>query len=186
MSLVQVQGNASGTGTLTIAAPNTNSNFTLTLPEVTGTFLTNKTAGTVLQVVSTTKTNTFSSTSTSFVDITGFSVSITPTNSSSKILVFGHITASAGIILVISGFAQLVRDSTAIGNGAYGIAVNSVGNNDFTTQFSFNYLDSPATTSATTYKIQFKGDTGTTWYINRPVNRDFACSSTITAMEIAA
>ena len=142
--------------------------------------------GSVLQVLSTTKTDTFSSASTSFVDITGFSVSITPTSSSSKILVFGHITASAGIITVISGFAQLVRDSTAIGNGAYGIAVNAVGNNDFTTQFSFNYLDSPATTSATTYKIQFKGDTGTTWYINRPVNRNFACSSTITVMEVAA
>lgn len=38
MSLVQISGNASGTGTLTIAAPNTNSNFTLTLPELTGTF----------------------------------------------------------------------------------------------------------------------------------------------------
>jgi hypothetical protein len=39
MSLVQVQGNVSGTGTLTIAAPNTNSNYTLTLPENTGTLI---------------------------------------------------------------------------------------------------------------------------------------------------
>jgi hypothetical protein len=38
MSLVQIQGNASGTGTLTIAAPNTNTNRTLTLPDGTGTF----------------------------------------------------------------------------------------------------------------------------------------------------
>jgi hypothetical protein len=141
--------------------------------------------GTVLQVASTTKTDTFSSTSTSFVDITGFSVSITPTNSSSKILVFGHITASAGLQSVITGYAQLVRGSTAIGNGAYGIALNNVGDSSFTTQFSFNYLDSPATTSATTYKVQFKGDAAT-WYINRPSARDFACSSTITVMEIAA
>jgi len=37
MSLVQIQGNASGTGTLTIAAPNTNSNYTLTLPQTTST-----------------------------------------------------------------------------------------------------------------------------------------------------
>lgn len=39
MSLVTIQGNASGTGTLTIAAPNTNSSFTLTLPAATGTFV---------------------------------------------------------------------------------------------------------------------------------------------------
>ena len=39
MSLVTIQGNASGTGTLTIAAPNTNSNFTLTLPAATTTFV---------------------------------------------------------------------------------------------------------------------------------------------------
>jgi hypothetical protein len=41
MSAVQIQGNASGTGTLTIAAPNTNTNQTLTLPDLTGTFMVN-------------------------------------------------------------------------------------------------------------------------------------------------
>ena len=40
MSAISLQGNASGTGTLTVAAPNTNTNRTLTLPDVTGTFLT--------------------------------------------------------------------------------------------------------------------------------------------------
>lgn len=39
MSLVKVSGNASGTGTLTIAAPNTNSDYTLTLPTNTGTLI---------------------------------------------------------------------------------------------------------------------------------------------------
>ena len=39
MSLVTIQGNASGTGTLTVAAPNTNSSFTLTLPAATTTFV---------------------------------------------------------------------------------------------------------------------------------------------------
>jgi hypothetical protein len=48
MSLVQVQGNASGTGTLTIAAPNTNSNYTLTLPQTTGTLM----AGNQIQSIS--------------------------------------------------------------------------------------------------------------------------------------
>lgn len=141
--------------------------------------------GAVLQVVSTTKTDTFSSASTSYIDITGFNVSITPKSSSSKILVFGQLTSSAGLQNVVSGFAQLVRDSTVIGNGAAGIAINNSGDSYFTTQFCFNYLDSPATTSTITYKVQFKGD-GVTWYINRPSARELISSSTITVMEIAA
>jgi len=43
MSLVKIQGNASGTGEFTIAAPNSNTNHTLTLPDNTGTFLTSAT-----------------------------------------------------------------------------------------------------------------------------------------------
>jgi hypothetical protein len=90
MSLVAISGNASGTGTLTIAAPNTNSDFTLTLPENTGTLISTKSAGTVLQVVSTVKTNTFSTSSASPVDITGLSVSITPSSATSQILVMNE------------------------------------------------------------------------------------------------
>jgi len=45
MSIVKVQGNISGTGTLTIAAPNTNSDFTITLPAASGTLATTETAG---------------------------------------------------------------------------------------------------------------------------------------------
>ena len=57
-------------------------------------------AGSIIQVVSTTKTDTFSTTSTSFSDVTGFSVSITPTSTSSKIMVMasaqvGNSSASA-------------------------------------------------------------------------------------------
>ncbi len=87
MSQVAISGNASGTGTLTIAAPNTNSNFTLTLPTNTGTLLSTKSAGTVLQVVNATYSTQLSTTSTSYVD-TGLSASITPTSATSKILIF--------------------------------------------------------------------------------------------------
>jgi hypothetical protein len=149
---------------------------TVTLPAGVG--------GKVLQVVSTTKTDTFSSSSTSFIDITGYSVSITPTNSSSKILIIGVLTASAGLQANITGYAQLVRNSTAIGNGTNGLATQNAGEQDFTTQWNYNYLDSPSTTSATTYKIQFKGD-GQTWYVNRPKNTSTVGASTITVMEIA-
>jgi hypothetical protein len=48
MSLVAISGNASGTGTLTIAAPNTNSNFTLTLPQNTGTLISTASTGQVI------------------------------------------------------------------------------------------------------------------------------------------
>ena len=47
MSQVKISGNASGTGILTVAAPNTNSNYTLTLPAETGTMLTS--VSTVIQ-----------------------------------------------------------------------------------------------------------------------------------------
>ena len=162
MSLVAISGNASGTGTLTIAAPNTNSNYTLTLPTNTGTLISTASngqvipkaalpAGSVLQVVSTTKTDTFSSASSSFIDVTGFSVSITPSSSSSKILVFGYVTGSLGLQASITGYGQLVRNSTAIGNGADGLAHNNAADSSFTTQWSFNYLDSPATTSSTLF-----------------------------------
>jgi hypothetical protein len=50
---------------------------------------------------------------------------------------------------------------------------------------SFNFLDSPATTSATTYKIQVKTNSGTV-YLNRRLSTDTASTSTITVMEIAA
>jgi hypothetical protein len=63
---------ASGTGIFTIASPNSNTNCTLTLPDNAGTIITSGTAGTVLQVVSTTKTDTFSTaSSSSLVDVTG-------------------------------------------------------------------------------------------------------------------
>jgi len=193
MSKVSITGNVSGTGTLTIAAPNTNTDRTLTLPDNAGTILTSSSSiitsqlpsGSVLQVVSTTKTDTFSTASTSFVDITGFSVSITPTSASSKILVFGNLTSSAGLEAVITGYAQLVRGSTAIGNGSSGLATHNSANNAFTVAWPFSFLDSPATTSATTYKVQVKGD-GATFYINTPSVRTLVGSSTITVMEIAA
>jgi hypothetical protein len=111
MSLLAVQGGATGTGTVTLLAPVTNTNRTLTLPDETDTVagiaatqtLTNKSivatqltgtvpaarlpAGSVLQVVSTVKTDTFTTVSSSYVDVTGLSVSITPTSATSKILV---------------------------------------------------------------------------------------------------
>lgn len=152
--------------------------------------------GAVLQVVQTVKTDTFSTNSGSFTDITGMSVSITPKFSTSKILVLNTIAigGSAADQLTL----RLVRDSTAIfiGNAAgnrslgfYGIDTNAIGVTAVLPQ-TISYLDSPATTSAITYKIQ--GKTGSSlWYVNRSSSDDdqvyrTRTASSIIVMEIAA
>jgi hypothetical protein len=155
----------------------------------------NMPAGSVLQVVSTAKTDTFSSTTTNaFTDITGLSVSITPTSSSSKIMVFASVQ---GINVSSNAYFRLVRNSTAIGVGnADGsrsqVSSSNVFNNGTNAMegSTFQFLDSPSTTSSTIYKIQFITDLGTT-LINRTSgdsNNLFIgrSQSTITVMEIAA
>jgi hypothetical protein len=153
--------------------------------------------GSVLQVVSAIKTDTSSTSSTTFGDISGLSVSITPTSSSSKILVFLNVDGSndAGGMAV-----RLVRDSTAIaigtaasGNQTNTTLTNYYNNTDANSHRSsgITFLDSPATTSATTYKAQFRVGTSGNGYINRSTGTDNAAYnmyavSTITVMEIAA
>jgi hypothetical protein len=146
--------------------------------------------GTVLQVVSTTKNDIFSSSSTSFTDITGLSVSITPTSASSKILVLvsSNYGTGGGSQLFM---ANLVRGSTNIATpnntgltySATAVAYQTT--SDQVANYSMNFLDSPATTSATTYKVQAKV-TGSTFYVNGRNSADLNSVSTITVMEIAA
>jgi hypothetical protein len=148
--------------------------------------------GSVLQVVSTAKTDAFSTSSSTFVDLTGMSVSITPSSSSSKIMVFCNMPivgtdASSG-----AGFA-LNRNGTLINQGTGGTSQNVIAvcywiaTNNTYGGTSFSYLDSPATTSVLTYKIQMLASSSTTVYINRRASDTyFGSSSTITVMEIAA
>jgi len=151
--------------------------------------------GAIVQIKSTAKTDTFTTTSTSLVDVTGLSVSITPTSASNKVLVIAHLSMSAG------GASDppfaILRDSTQIALGdAAGSrlrrtsgASNSSSNGVQTTSMTF--LDSPATTSATTYKIQTQQIVGQqTTCINRSVTDTDSTSysrliSTITVMEVA-
>jgi hypothetical protein len=151
--------------------------------------------GSVLQVVSATKTDTFSTTSAgSWIDVTGLSVSITPSSSSSKILVLYDTMIGPQD----TGFVRIVRDSTAIkqGDAAGGRIRTTVGslspggNADKSAPCAGNYLDSPASTSALTYKIQVQNYTGTL-VVNRSYNDSDASysgrgASTITVMEISA
>ena len=155
--------------------------------------------GKVLQVVSATKADTFSSTAASPTDITGISASITPSANTSKILVLvtlGRVDSSAANNVAF----RLLRDSTVIGGGtAVGNRLSSIisigisgTNNGVPATASF--LDSPASTSSLTYKIQGWNDTTSrTFFINRsnndPDNAEAGSSrtsSTITLIEIGA
>lgn len=162
--------------------------------------------GKVLQVVSTTKTDTFTTSSglPTYVDVTGLSVSITPQKSTSKILVLGSI--NVGWDANRGAYVRLVRGSTAIAIGdsagsrtqatfmtTFDDFISSSGGARWNLNGAINFLDSPATTSATTYKLQIAGDgsDGTNVYVNRTGNDGDAAASgrtvsTITVMEIAA
>ena len=134
-----------------------------------------------------------------FVDITGLSVSITPTSNTSKIMIFAQVSASLGADNILA--LRLVRDSTAIGvgtsvssrvaasGGAYfGTAVMSSSSTQW--QNPMQFLDSPATTASTTYKIQVTSNAnGQVVYINRSSSDadsigQFRGVSTITVMEV--
>lgn len=151
--------------------------------------------GKVLQVVSTTKTDTFSTTSGTFVDVTGLSVNITPAVATSKILVI------ASFMRGVSGDAftwfNLVRDSTSIAIG------DAAGSRKRTSDSLYagsgaqhmlrgniTHVDSPNTTSQVTYKVQTATEAGTV-YVNRTGSDSDAAAqprmvSSITAIEIGA
>lgn len=138
--------------------------------------------GKLLQVVSTTKTDAFSSSSSSFVDITGLSATITPSSTSSQILVFASVYGSHSDTMLF----QLLRDSTGIGNGASGFAMGRFAATNEGGTFGINHLDSPSSTSSLTYKVQGRLGGGSTWYVNRrAADTSLTLSSSITVMEIA-
>lgn len=212
MSKIALTGNASGTGTFTLASPNSNSNYQLDLPAESGTIVTsvsglnatNLTSGTipkarmyagaVLQVLQTTKTDTFSSSSATWVDITGLSVSITPSSASNKVLIIGVVQAVNGT--TTGSVIRLMRDSTAIsqatstGNRQSGSSTELfTGRSDNYFSSVATYLDSPATTSAVTYKIQILPNSYAA-YVNRSVADTDSTGysrgvSYITVMEVA-
>ena len=211
MSIVLV-GSTSGSCTLQEQA--VAGTTVLTLPTTSGTVLTSASSiptsqltgsvtrsqlptGSVLQVVQATKTDSFTTTSTSFTTPTGLSLSITPSSSSNKILIFANIgfeiSGDAG-----HGYGSIRRDSTDIfiGDAAGSrpratFAQNNSGGNG-TVAFSMAYLDSPSTTSSTSYSINVRSSNGTTVFVNRSVRDnngtdfDGRTVSSIIAMEIAA
>lgn len=157
--------------------------------------------GGVLQVVSTFKNDVFSASLAggSFTDITGFSATITPTSTSSKILVLANFGLSASSPAVAS---RLLRNGTLISNGAVSgsrvsassPSVSNAGDGNRGVPTSISFLDSPATTLAVTYKLQIgaieSSGTFTAFFNTSGSDGDFSyiarMGSSITLMEIAA
>lgn len=141
-------------------------------------------AGQVLQVVNASTTTQSTSSSTSFTDATGFTATITPKFATSKILVMigangcfkntGNANSALNLKLLKNG-SDLVAWTTYV-------AVTNLSGQNYVGSNVLNYLDSPATTSALTYKVQFANQVAASFVaINQ--NND---TSTITLMEIAA
>ena len=138
----------------------------------------------IKQTVVTVDTFTTSSQNTA-VDITGLNVTITPTRSDSKILVSGTInhnvdTACACIWILLRGSTEIPTNSEPDISGICAATFNANRANTI----SFEYLDSPATTSATTYKVQVYLRDSTTYQLNRRVNT-YNAASTLTAKEVS-
>jgi len=150
----------------------------------------------ILQVVSTIKTDTFTSTSTSFTDVTGLSATITPFSTSSKVLVMASVS-SGNSTDETRGF-RLMRDSTAIAvGGAAGSRTRTTiaqyfGGNSVSFHMNTStaqVLDSPNTAAAVTYKVQGSTNSGTFTVNRSSTDPDSAGGrrtvSTITLMEVA-
>jgi len=147
-------------------------------------------AGSVLQVVQVVLPTTFSSGSTSYTDVVGLAASITPSATSSKILVTFDNRVSQSVNEGVNR-TRLLRDSTAIYIGtASGSLDNEVQGewhtgSSFITTITGTFLDSPNTTSSVTYKIQMRTTSGT-FYVNRNDNdHNLRPASSVTLMEVA-
>ena len=198
---------ASGGGSVSFQAPSsTGDDRVITLPTTAdGTVLTttNPKSGNILQVVQAIKTDTQSQTSTTtFLEVTGMTVSITPSSSSNKILVQGKVsiggsseTDRSGFRLVrtVSGSDTAIAIADAASNrarftsgptGSYNQYVNTV------VETPFFFLDSPSTTSAVSYKIECYHAAGNLFINRSDEDQDSANNgrgtSIIVAMEVAA
>ena len=144
----------------------------------------------VLQVEQTVLTTATSTTSGTMVDVAGFSVSITPQSTSNKVLVTVEL-AIGGLSADDASF-NLVRGSTAICIGSGGTNnVSAYRRMDIFTDLGMDtinlvFLDSPATISATTYKMQYLTRVGTLFVNRRGQDTSFVTASSITVQEISA
>ena len=169
-----------------ISGINLTSQVTGTLPAANGgTGATSFAAGKILQVQANQSIADFSTTSTSFVDATGHTITITPSATSSKILLmcnFNTHHSSDGNYFQARWERQISGGSdTEFGHSTYGQTyARAAEDNDFFGGVSMTYLDSPSTTSAVTYQIRWSTSGGAAYLGNNSTNQN-----RIYAMEIA-
>ena len=148
--------------------------------------------GGIVQVKCTTKQDMFDTSSTSFVDVTGLNVSITPKFSTSKMLVTVHVFASCEDASML----RLMFDSTAVGNGTasdqdanhQGFAMVRQDDGNLGSGYGIQLLHTPGDTSSHTYKIQGRATSSSfALGINRRIdNQNYSLSSSISVMEVSA
>jgi len=178
-----------GTGTITVGQ----SGDTISIPS--GATLSASGLGKIGQVLQTTKTDTTSISSSTFAQISGFSVSITPSATTSKILCMVQLNLGNNSTNL---YVRLMRDTTSIfqsdaassrPQATYGYTSHG--------QYGMNpspiiYMDSPSSTSALAYSVYWRSDGSTTGYMNRTVgdrdtaNYDPRGVSSIVVMEVLA
>jgi hypothetical protein len=184
MSAITIAGDTSGS--ITLDAPAVAGTTTLTLPATSGTVLTTTSpkAGNVLQVVNATYATQTTTNSTTMVD-TGLTATITPSSTSSRILVIvqhggcGKDTNDTTLQL------QLLRGATALFRFEASAGWTAAAGRNFIGTCGTTFLDSPATTSPVTYKTQqasFNGGANTFTQFNVGAGN---ATSTITLLEIA-
>ena len=148
--------------------------------------------GGIVQVKCTTKQDMFDTSSTSFVDVTGLNVSITPKFSTSKMLVTVHVFANCEDASML----RLMFDSTAVGNGTasdqdanhQGFAMVRQDDGNLGSGYGIQLLHTPGDTSSHTYKIQGRATSSSyALGINRRIDiQNYSLSSSISVMEVSA
>tara|TARA_B100000902_G_scaffold294139_1_gene280756 strand:- start:56 stop:583 length:528 start_codon:yes stop_codon:yes gene_type:complete len=155
--------------------------------------------GGIIQVVELVKSDVVSaSPGTTFADISGMAATITPTSSTSKVLVSVAINCSATDIVglnLLRGSTNILQGDAVSGKTQVSAAIYSGSQSNGSNYYggrpiNFSKLDSPNTTSAVTYKIQWQGSSVITLYLNRNMydaaQYAFRTASTITLMEVSA
>ena len=147
--------------------------------------------GGIVQVKCVTKVDQTLITNTSFVDVSGLSVDITPKFSTSKILVTVNVFASCEDAAVL----RLLFDSTLIGNGNAGASANERGfamvrqdDGNLSSGHGIQILHAPGDTSSHTYKVVARATSGSyALGINRRADdTNYSLSSSISVMEVSA
>lgn len=203
MSSIVIAGDTSGS--VTLQAPAVSGSSVLTLPAVTDTVagiaatqtLTNKSivatqltgtiagarlpAGTIVQVVSATYSTAVTSSTSTYVD-TGLTATITPSSASNKILALVSQNGVSKNTNDTTCKIQLLRGASSINVFAFYAGRNSAATINSVGSASTCYLDSPATTSATTYKTQFASSQNNA----SATVQEASETSTITLLEVVA